>query len=129
MKFNPPEIVKVLKQQQQHHREQLRLIDIALTAIESGGDFALSTPGANDPELEKHRIQWTREIDKILDNYREFTIMDLQSDLAETRDIPSAQSITGRNIINTALSHLEKKGRIKKSRPGVYKVVQASHPT
>jgi len=35
MDFNPPEIIEKLKEQRRFYQEQLRLVDIALAAIES----------------------------------------------------------------------------------------------
>ena len=134
MDFNPTEIVNVLKQQQRFHQEQLRLIDIALAAIESGkktGRTAAknSAKAGRARKVKKHRIQWTKEIDRFLDDYDEFIIMDLQRDLAEKSGIASAMTIQGRNVINNTLNRFEKKGRIHRVRPGVYRVVKESFPS
>lgn len=129
MDFNSPEIVKTLKQQKRFHQEQIRLIDIALAAVESAkktGSKPGSRNGAADNNVKKHRIQWTKEIGRILDDYDHFTVMDLQSDLVEKRDIISANTIYGKNVIYNTLNRFEKKGRIQKIRPGVYKVIKES---
>jgi hypothetical protein len=129
MDVNTPEILELLKQQRRFHQEQLRLIDIALTAIESGGAGAMALPPKKNHRtkaVKKHRIQWTKEIGKLLDTYDEFNIVDLQSDLAEKRDIAAAQTIQGRNVISNTLSRFIKRGRIEKIRPGVYRVVTES---
>jgi len=130
MDVNTPEILELLKQQRQFHREQLRLIDIALTAIESAGGVATALPqkkmNRRSKAVKKHRIQWTKEIEKLLDNYDEFNIVDLQSDLAEKRDIAAAQTIQGRNVISNTLSRFIKRGRIEKIKPGVYRVITES---
>lgn len=131
MDFNPPEIVKLLKQQRRFHQEQLRLIDIALTAIETGKKFdpkPMVKNGARQNNVKKHRIRWTREIDRLLNDYDEFTIMDVQNDLSEKRAIAAATSIQGRNVINNTLNRFEKKGRIQRVRLGVFKVVKESFP-
>ena len=126
MEFNPPDIIKSLKQQRRFHQEQLRLIDIALAAIEAGKTTAtkpMIKNGASLNKVKKHRIRWTEEID-----YDEFTIMDVQTDLSEKRGIAAANTIQGRNVINNTLIRFEKKGRIRKIRPGVFKVVKESFP-
>ena len=85
MEFNPPDIIKSLKQQRRFHQEQLRLIDIALAAIEAGKTTAtkpMIKNGASLNKVKKHRIRWTEEIARFLDDYDEFTIMDVQTDLA-----------------------------------------------
>lgn len=130
MNVNTPEILELLKQQQRFHQEQLRLIDIAVTAIEAAGGLATALPpkkmNRRSKAVKKHRIQWTKEIEKLLDHYDEFNIVDLQSDLAEKRDIVAAQTIQGRNVISNTLSRLIKRGRIEKIKPGVYRVITES---
>ena len=129
MDVNTPEILELLKQQRRFHQEQLRLIDIALSAIESAGGIAMAMPpkkNGRTKAVKKHRIQWTKEIEKLLDNYDEFNIVDLQSDLAEKRDIAAAQTIQGRNVISNTLSRFIKRGRIEKIKPGVYRVITES---
>jgi hypothetical protein len=131
MDFTPPEIIKTLKQQRRFHQEQLRLIDIALAAIESGKKIAAKPMVKNDAKLnkvKKHRIRWTMEIDRFLNDAEEFTIMDVQTDLSEKRGIAAANTIQGRNVINNTLTRFEKKGRIQKIRPGVFKVIKESFP-
>ena len=132
MDFNPPEIVNLLKQQRRFHQEQLRLIDMALAAIESAKTTdpkPMVDSAARQSKVKKHRIRWTREIDRLLNDYDEFTIMDVQKDLSEKRAIPAATSIQGRNVINNTLNRFEKKGRIQRVRLGVYKVVKEAFPT
>ncbi len=131
MDFNPPEIVKMLKQQQRFYQEQLRLVEIALNAIESQVPTgrAAAQNGAKAKKVKKHRIQWTREIDRFLDDYDEFSIMDIQSDLAEKREIAAANTIYGQNVITNTLNRFEKKGRIQKIRPGVYQVIKEAFPS
>ncbi len=131
MDFNPPEIVKMLKQQRRFYQEQLRLVEIALNAIESQVPTgrAAAQNGAKAKKVKKHRIQWTREIDRFLDDYDEFSIMDIQSDLAEKREIAAANTIYGQNVITNTLNRFEKKGRIQKIRPGVYQVIKESLPS
>jgi len=130
MNVNTPEVLELLKQQQRFHQEQLRLIDIAITAIESAGGVATALPqkkmNRRSKAVKKYRIQWTKEIEKLLDHYDEFNIVDLQSDLAEKRDIVAAQTIQGRNVISNTLSRLIKRGRIEKIKPGVYRVITES---
>jgi len=129
MNVNTPKILEVLKQQRRFHEEQLRLIDIALSAIESAGNAPAAVPAKKNrrpKSTKRHRIQWTREIEKLLDHYDEFNIVDLQSDLAEKRGIAAAQTIQGRNVISNTLSRFIKRGRIEKIRPGVYRVVTES---
>ena len=129
MDYQPADTVKLLRQKRRFHQEQLRLIDIALAAIASGQKTGVQ-PGASNAEVatkvKKHRIRWTKEIDGCLDDYDEFTIMDIQGDLAEKRDIAAALTIQGRNVINNTLNRFEKKGRLRKIRPGVYQVVKES---
>lgn len=132
MDFSRPEIVKVLEAQRRFHREQLRLIDIALAAIAAGkraGPKEASTNANKGSKLKKHRIQWTREIGSLLDDYDEFTFMDVQSDLAGKRGIAAAMTIQGQNVINNTLNRYEKKGRIQKLSPGVFRVIKESLPT
>jgi hypothetical protein len=122
----------LLKQQRRFHQEQLRLIDMALAAIESGKTIdpkPMVKSGARQNKVKKHRIRWTGEIDRLLDDYDEFTIMDVQKDLSEKRAIAAATSIQGRNVINNTLNRFEKKGRIQRVRLGVYKVVKEAFPT
>jgi hypothetical protein len=129
MNVNTPKILEVLKQQRRFHEEQLRLIDIALSAIESAGNAPAAVPAKKNrrpKSTKRHRIQWTREIGKLLDHYDEFNIVDLQSDLAEKRGIAAAQTIQGRNVISNTLSRFIKRGRIEKIGPGVYRVVTES---
>jgi len=129
MDFYPTDTVKLLQQKRRFHEEQLRLIDVALAAIASGkkGEGRITPQsGEKANKVKKHRIRWTREIERFLDDYEEFTTMDLQSDLAEKRDIPSAMTIQGRNVITNTLNRLEKKGRVQKIRPGVYTVIKES---
>jgi hypothetical protein len=121
--------VKLLRQKRRFHEEQLRLIDIALAAIAAGKKTGMPAVARNSEKankVKKHRIRWTEEIERFLDDYDEFTIMDLQSDLAEKRDIASAMTIQGRNVITNTLNRFEKKGRVQKIRPGVYTVVKES---
>ncbi len=132
MDFNSPEIETLLKEQKRFHQEQLRLIEIALAAIASGRKNGIKTPAKNGKgaaKAAKHHIQWTKEIDRFLDDYDELTIMDIQNDLAQKRGIASAMTIQGRNVINNTLNRFEKKGRIRKIRPGVYEVVKESFST
>ena len=132
MDLPSPEVVETLKAQRRFHQEQIRLIDIALAAIEAHPSEAPAAPAENDrrtQKVKKHRIQWTREIEGFLDDYNEFTIMDLQRDLSEKRNIGSAMTIQGRNVINNTLNRFEKKGRIRKTSPGVYQVVKESLPS
>ena len=129
MKYNSPEIIEMLKQQRSFHEEQIRLIDIALRAIEAGlPAVADNIEQKKDKEnrIKKHRIPWTREIDRLLNEYDQFNIIDLQSDLAEKRGIATAMTIQGRNVISNTLSRFIKRGRIEKIRPGVYQVVTES---
>lgn len=129
MDFHPTDTVKLLQQKRRFHEEQLRLIDIALAAIaggRQGGGRIQPQNGEKANRVKKHRIRWTREIERFLDDYEEVTIMDLQSDLAEKRDIPSAMTIQGRNVITNTLNRFEKKGRVHKVRPGVYSVIKES---
>ena len=132
MDFNSKKIVEVLEEQRRFHQEQLRLIEIALAAIEAGGEIGAKTAAENGAKarqsnrVSKHRIQWTKEIERFLDDYDDFIIMDLQRDLAEKRGIASAMTIQGRNVINNTLNRFERKGRIQKLRPGVYKVIKGS---
>ncbi|WP_419658942.1 uncharacterized protein Dvar_78090 [Desulfosarcina variabilis str. Montpellier] len=131
MDFNAPEIVKVLETQRRFHQEQLRLIDIALAAIAAAGGAGAKKPAmapAKIGNVKKHHIQWTREIGRLLDDYDEFTFMDIQSDLAEKRDIAAAMTIQGQNVIHNTLNRYEKKGRIQKLSPGVYRVIKESLP-
>ena len=129
MDFHPTDTVKLLQQKRRFHEEQLRLIDIALAAIadgKQGGGRIQPQNGEKANKVKKHRIRWTREIERFLDDYEEVTIMDLQSDLAEKRDIASAMTIQGRNVITNTLNRFEKKGRVQKVRPGVYTVIKES---
>jgi len=129
MDFHPTDTVKLLQQKRRFHEEQLRLIDIALAAIAGGKQREgriQPQNGEKANKVKKHRIRWTREIERFLYDYNEFTIMDLQSDLAEKRDIPSAMTIQGRNVITNTLNRFEKKGRIQRVRPGVYTVIKES---
>jgi hypothetical protein len=124
MDFKYPEIVSLLKQQRRFHREQLELIDMALAAIEIGKNAGPREAATEENKVKKHRIQWTKQIDGLLENYNEFTIMDLQNDLAENRGIATAMTIQGRNVIHNTLNRFQKKGRIQKISPGVYQVVR-----
>ncbi|MFN2353996.1 MAG: type IV toxin-antitoxin system AbiEi family antitoxin domain-containing protein [Desulfopila sp.] len=129
MTFNSPEIIEMLKQQRNFHEEQLRLIDIALRAIEAGLPAATESIAQKKKEannLKKHHIPWTREIGSLLNEYDQFNIIDLQSDLAEKRGIATAMTIQGRNVISNTLSRFIKRGRIEKIRPGVYQVITES---
>lgn len=129
MMHNSPEIIAMLKQQRSFHEEQLRLIDIALGAMEAGSAPVTDSIAQKKKEknnLKKHRIPWTREIDMLLNEYDHFTIIDLQNDLAEKRGIATAMTIQGRNVISNTLSRFIKRGRIEKIRPGVYQVVTES---
>lgn len=131
MDFSSPEIVETLQQQRRFHREQLRLIDIALAAIESEKNISAQPMVKDDAKLnkvKKHRIRWTMEIDRFLNHADEFTIMDVQTDLSEKRGIAAANTIQGRNVINNTLTRFEKKGRIQKIRPGVFRVIKESFP-
>ena len=121
--------VKLLRRKRRFHEEQLHLIDIALAAIAAGKRTGAPAGAGNNEKLnkvKKHRIRWTKEIERFLDDYDAFTIMDLQSDLAEKRDIAAAMTIQGRNVITNTLNRFEKKGRIQKIRPGVYSVIKES---
>lgn len=132
MDFNAPEIVKVLETQRRFHQEQLRLIDIALAAIAAAEGAKPKKPSlaqVKGGNVKKHRIQWTREIGRLLDNYDEFTFMDIQNDLAEKRAIAAAMTIQGQNVIHNTLNRFEKKGRIQKLNPGVFRVIKESLPT
>lgn len=129
---NSPEIIEMLKQQRNFHEEQLRLIDIALRAIEAGLPPATESVAQNKKQannLKKHRIPWTSEINRLLNEYDQFNIVDLQSDLAEKRGIATAMTIQGRNVISNTLSRFIKRGRIEKIRPGVYQVITESVST
>jgi hypothetical protein len=119
-----PEIIEVLERQRRFHQEQLRLIEIALTAIERDRKSGKPFRGKTHPGVKKHRIQWTREIDRLLDGYTEFTILDLQNDLVEKRGIVSARTVQGQNVVNNTLSRFQKKGRIQRVGPGRYRVLQ-----
>lgn len=124
-----PEVIESLKQQRCFHEEQIRLIDIALSAIETGQTAGADAPGpkgTNKNKVKKHRIPWTSEIEKLLSEYDEFNIIDLQRDLAEKRGISSAMTVQGRNVISNTLSRFIKRGRIEKVRPGIYQVVTES---
>lgn len=129
MDFNPPEIIKMLKEQRRFYQEQLRLVDIALSAIESEKRSGIKVhQGQRRPQndVKKHRIPWTKEIERLIDNYDEFNLIELQNDLAEKRGITTAMTITGRNLISNTLSRLIKRGRIERIGPGVYNVITES---
>ena len=129
MDFHSTDTLKLLQQKRRFHEEQLHLIDIALAAIAAGKKTEPqdeTKSGEKTNKVRKHRIRWTKEIERFLDDYDEFTIMDLQSDLAEKRDIAGAMTIQGRNVINNTLNRFEKKGRVQKVRPGVYTVIKES---
>ena len=111
-------IIKMLKEQRRFHQEQLRLIEIALTALTEKCNYAKGSKETHTEGLKKHRIQWTREIDRLLNDYTEFTILDLQNDLVEKRGIASARTVQGQNVVNNTLSRFQKKGRIQRIGPG-----------
>ena len=132
MDLNSQEIVKMLETQRRFHQEQLRLIDIALAAIAAVGGTRSKKPSmtlTKGGNVKKHRIQWTREIGRLLDDYDDFTFMDIQNDLAGKRDIAAAMTIQGQNVIHNTLNRYEKKGRIQKLSPGVFRVIKESLPT
>jgi hypothetical protein len=124
MDFSSPKIIELLRKQKRFHQEQVRLIDIALSAIEREKAAGKPSHGKSHPGVKKHRIQWTREIDRLLENYTEFTILDLQNDLVEKRGIASARTVQGQNVVNNTLSRFQKKGRIQRIGPGRYRVLQ-----
>jgi hypothetical protein len=129
MDFNPPEIIEKLKEQRRFYQEQLRLVDIALAAIKSekrSGIKVHQGQGRQQNDVKKHRIPWTKEIERLIDNYDEFNLIELQNDLAEKRGITAAMTITGRNVISNTLSRFIKRGRIERIGPGVYKVITES---
>jgi len=119
--FRSPQILEMLEQQRRFHQEQLRLIEIAIAAIsaerKSDGKPATGTQG-------KHHIRWTREIGRLLDDYTDFSILDLRNDLVEKRGITSARTIQGQNVINNTLNRFLKKGRIQRIGLGRYRVIQ-----
>lgn len=126
----PEDIVQQLEQQKRFHQEQLRLIELALAAVRSGKAAGAGTDTRSTANrIKKHRIQWTREISRRLDDFDEFTIMDLQRDLADKSGITSADTVQGQNIINNTLNRLEKRGLVQKVSPGVYQVVRDSLTT
>jgi hypothetical protein len=115
----------MLKEQKRFHQEQLRLIEIALTALtERKSSAARGGTRKSTEGVKKHRIQWTREIDRLLEDYTDFSILDLQNDLVEKRGIASARSVQGQNVVNNTLSRFQKKGRIQRIGPGRYRVLQ-----
>ena len=124
MDYASPEIIEVLERQRRFHQEQLRLIEIALAAIAREHSVGRAAHGKTHPGVKKHRIQWTREIDRLLDEYTEFTILDLQNDLVEKRGIASARTVQGQNVVNNTLSRFQKKGRIQRVGPGRYRVLR-----
>ena len=124
MDYSSPGIIKMLEEQRRFHQEQLRLIEIALAALTEKSIAATGSKEKPSEGVKKHRIQWTREIDRLLNGYTEFTILDLQNDLVEKRGIASARTVQGQNVVNNTLSRFQKKGRIQRIGPGRYRVLQ-----
>jgi hypothetical protein len=122
--FTSPEIIEVLERQRRFHQEQLRLVEIALSAVAAAQKKESSSKAASPPGAGKHRIRWTREIDRLLEDYTDFSILDLQNDLVEKRGIASARSIQGQNVVNNTLSRFQKKGRLQRIGPGRYRVIR-----
>ena len=119
-----PKVLEMLEQQRQFHREQLRLIDLAITAIRADRKNRETSSARSSGTVKKHRIQWTREISRLLEGYSDFSILDLRNDLVEKRGITSARTIQGQNVINNTLNRLQKKGRIQRIGLGRYRVIQ-----
>jgi len=122
--WHAPEVVDTLERQRRFHEEQIRLIDVALTAIRAQGQPVGQPPAASNAKVRKHRIQWTREIGRLLEDYTDFSILDLRNDLVEQRGITSARTIQGQNVINNTLNRRRKKGRIQRIGPGRYRVIR-----
>jgi hypothetical protein len=122
--FTSPEIIEVLERQRRFHQEQLRLVEIALSAVAASQKKKSSSKAVSPPGAGKHRIRWTREIDRLLEDYTDFSILDLQNDLVEKRGIASARSIQGQNVVNNTLSRFQKKGRLQRIGPGRYRVIR-----
>lgn len=124
MKLHSPKVLETLEEQRRFHQEQLRLIEIAIAAIKAERKTWGKSPVKGAVGVKKHRIQWTREIDRLLDDYTDFSILDLRNDLVEKRGITSARTIQGQNVINNTLNRFQKKGRIQRIGPGRYRVIQ-----
>jgi hypothetical protein len=125
--FTSPKIIDVLERQRRFHQEQLRLIEIALCAVAAAQKKGGTSKAKSPPAVRKHRIQWTREIDRLLEDYTDFSILDLQNDLVEKRGIASARSIQAQNVVNNALSRFQKKGRLQRIGPGRYRVIRKAN--
>jgi len=125
VEFNSPKVLEMLEQQRRFHQEQLQLIEIAIAAITAEQKSRPQSPAATGGNVGgRHRIQWTREIGRLLDEYTDFSIVDLRNDLLEKRGITSARTIQGQNVINNTLNRFQKKGRIQRIGPGRYRVIQ-----
>jgi hypothetical protein len=120
-----PKVLEMLEQQRQFHREQLRLIELAIAAIRADRKNRETSSTMSTGTVKKHRIQWTREIGRLLEGYTDFSILDLRNDLVEKRGITSARTIQGQNVINNTLNRLQKKGRIQRIGLGRYRVIHA----
>lgn len=123
MRSYPEPIEAVLRQQREFHTRQIELIDLALAAIQQK-QAPVQTVLSGDRQGTDHRyrIQWTRNIKEIIEDYTEFTIVRLQEDLAEKKNIAAAQTPAGRNMIINVLSRLKKKGLVQRISPGVYRM-------
>lgn len=128
MEWHSPKVLEMLERQRRFHQEQLRLIDIAIAAINAERKSGAKAPARAEGKVGRHRIQWTREIGRLLDDYTDFSILDLRNDLVEKRGITSARTIQGQNVINNTLNRLQKKGRIQRIGPGRYRVIQPPKP-
>ena len=112
MDVHSPQVLEMLKQQRRFHQEQLRLIDIAIAAIAAERKTWRQAPVESSSKGGgQHRIQWTREIGRLLEGYTDFSILDLRNDLLEKRGITSARTIQGQNVINNTLNRFQKKGQ------------------
>ena len=115
-----PDVIKMLKKEREYHLEQVKRINIALSALEGG--TTIDSSGETAPRS----IGWSAAIDKLFRETDEWlTLNDVRKQLSES-GIPEAIDKKNRNTIySTLIRKVNKTKTLVKDDDGRYKAKKA----
>ena len=117
-----PDVIEILEMEKKYHADQIRRINLAITALKGGavGEELTSQPS---PQKTSRKIQWTAEIKKIFEGGDVLTIEQVREKLTE-RGIVEAMTEKGKNSIYSTFSRLKKSGYFEQPEYGKYQKKQ-----
>ena len=109
-----PSVLELLEQEKEHHLEQIRRLNIAITALKDDGNQSSGNA------RRKRRVSWSQEIDKLFsDTSLELRLSEVQTKLAE-RGYPEARDKKMKPTIYQTLARKVKANTFGKTENGKY---------